>query len=72
MSAINETTYLSSAKSFFYNITLNSTNANVSPVIDLQRTNVFCIHNKLDNPTNSNTTGFVAETDPDGGSAGAK
>ena len=72
LSAINETTYLSSAKSFFYNITLNSTNANVSPVIDLQRTNVFCIHNKLDNPTNSNTTGFVAETDPDGGSAAAK
>jgi len=72
LSAINETTYLSSAKSFFYNITLNSTNANVSPVIDLQRTNVFCVHNKLDNPTNSNTTGFVAETDPDGGSAAAK
>ena len=72
LSAINETTYLSSAKSFFYNITLNSTNANVSPVIDLQRTNVFCIHNKLDNPTSSNTTGFVEETDPDGGSAAAK
>jgi len=72
LSAINETTYLSSAKSFFYNITLNSTSSDVSPVIDLQRTNVFCIHNKLDNPTNSNTTGFVAETDPDGGSAAAK
>jgi len=72
LSAINETTYLSSAKSFFYNITLLSTNANVSPVIDLQRTNIFCIHNKLDSPTNSNTTGFVAETDPDGGSAAAK
>ena len=72
LSAINETTYLSSAKSFFYNITLLSSNANVSPVIDLQRTNIFCIHNKLDSPTNSNTTGFVAETDPDGGSAAAK
>lgn len=72
LSGINESTHLSSAKSFFYNITLLSTNANVSPVIDLQRTNVFCIHNKLDSPTNSNTTGFVAETDPDGGSAAAK
>ena len=72
LSAINETTYLSSAKSFFYNITLLSSNANVSPVIDLQRTNIFCIHNKLDEPTSSNTTGFVAETDPDGGSAAAK
>jgi hypothetical protein len=72
LSGINESTHLSSAKSFFYNITLNSTNANVSPVIDLQRTNVFCIHNRLDSPTSSNTTGFVAETDPDGGSAAAK
>ena len=72
LSGINETTHLSSAKSFFYNITLLTSNANVSPVIDLQRTNVLCIHNKLDSPTNSNTTGFVAETDPDGGSAAAK
>ena len=33
-STINETTHLSSNKSLFYNITLSSTNANVSPVID--------------------------------------
>ena len=72
LSDINESTHLSSARSFFYNITLLTTNANVSPIIDLQRTNVFCIHNKLDSPTSSNTTGFVAETDPDGGSAAAK
>ena len=72
LSDINESTHLSSARSFFYNITLLTSNSNVSPVIDLQRTNVFCIHNKLDSPTSSNTTGFVAETDPDGGSAAAK
>ena len=37
-------------------------------IIDLNRTNVLCIHNKVDSvPTNSNTTGFIAETDPDGG-----
>tara|TARA_Y100001938_G_scaffold31252_1_gene42606 strand:+ start:8074 stop:13980 length:5907 start_codon:yes stop_codon:yes gene_type:complete len=71
-SAINETTHLSGNKSLFYNITLSSTNANLSPVIDLARTNVFAIHNRLDSPTNSNTTGFIAETDPTGGSASAK
>ena len=41
LSGINETTHLSGTKSLFYDITLNSTNADVSPVIDLARTNVF-------------------------------
>jgi len=72
LSDINETTYLSSAKSFDYQIKLISSNPNLSPVIDLNRTNILCVHNKVDSPTNSNTTGFVAETDPDGGSAAAK
>ena len=72
LSSINETTHLSSAKSLFYNITLSSTNVNVSPVIDLSRTSLYAIHNRLDSPTSGNTTGFVAETDPSGGSAGAK
>jgi hypothetical protein len=72
LSTINETTHLSSTKSLFYNITLNTTNANVSPVIDLSRTSLYAIHNRLDSPTSGNTTGFVAETDPTGGSAGAK
>ena len=63
---------MSSVKSLSYNITLNTTNANVSPVIDLSRTSVYAIHNRLDSPTSGNTTGFVAETDPTGGSAGAK
>ena len=72
LSGINETTHLSGTKSLFYDITLNSTNADVSPVIDLARTNVYAIHNKVDSPTSGNTTGFVAETDPTGGSAAAK
>ena len=72
LSGINETTHLSGTKSLFYDITLNSTNADVSPVIDLARTNVYAIHNKVDSPTSSNRTGFVAETDPTGGSAAAK
>ena len=71
-SGINETTHLSGTKSLFYNITLLSTNANVSPVIDLARTNIYCTHNRLDSPTSGNRTGFVAETDPTGGSVAAK
>ena len=72
LSGINESTHISSAKSFDYQIKLISANPNLSPVIDLGRTNVICIHNQVDSPTNSNTTGFLAETDPDGGSAAAK
>jgi hypothetical protein len=72
LSGINESTHLSSAKSFDYQIKLFSTNANLSPVVDLGRTNVICIHNQVDSPTSSNTTGFLEETDPDGGSAAAK
>ena len=72
LSGINESTHLSSAKSFDYQIKLISANPNLSPVIDLGRTNVICIHNQVDSPTSSNTTGFLEETDPDGGSAAAK
>ena len=72
LSGINETTYLSSAKSFDYQIKLITANPHLSPVIDLTRTNILCVHNKVDSPTNGNTTGFVAETDPDGGSVAAK
>ena len=72
LSSINETTHLSSVKSLFYNITLLSTHANVSPVIDMKRINMYVIHNKFDEPTSSNRTGFVAETDKTGGSAAAK
>ena len=74
LSDINQTTYLSTTnnKSVFYKVTLYTTNANVSPVIDTQRTNLIAIHNKLDSPTSGNTTGFVAETDPTGGSVAAK
>jgi len=72
LSGINESTHISSAKSFDYQIKLISSNPNLSPVVDLGRSNVICIHNQVDSPTNSNTTGFLAETDPDGGSAAAK
>ena len=71
-SPINETTNFSGNKSLTYKVELTSTNSHLSPAIDTQRTNVIAITNRLDDPTNSNTTGFVAETEGTGGSASTK
>lgn len=71
-SPINETNNLSSAKSMTYQIEFNSANSNVSPVIDLSRTNIIAVTNRMDNPSASNTTGFKDETEGLGSSASAK
>jgi len=69
-SGINETNELSGLKSCFVDITLSSTSESVSPVIDLQRTSLFAVANRLDNIDSSSdvfpTTDFVASTEPDG------
>ena len=71
-SGINETNELSGLKSCFVDITLNSTSSSMSPVIDLQRTSLFAVANRLDNIDSSSdvfpTTDFVASTEPDGDS----
>lgn len=71
-SPINETNKLSGNKSMTYDIVFTTANENVSPVIDLSRTNVVAVTNRMDNPTVSNTTGFKDETEGVGGSANAK
>ena len=71
-SGINETNNLSGTKSMTYEIVFSSANENVSPIIDLSRTNVIAVTNRLDNPTSANTTGFKDETEGLGGSANAK
>ena len=38
----------------------------------LERLNLLTITNRLDNPSSSNTTGFLEETEALGGSASAK
>ena len=74
----NETTYLSGEKSFKLNLTMNTTDENVSPVIDLQRAILLAISNTIDKPAAAPAAGYnvpinyVAETDPKGGSAAAK
>ncbi len=46
----NETQFLSGEKSLFMRAILVSTNTNVSPIIDLQRTSVITIANRIDDP----------------------
>jgi len=71
-SPINETNNLSGNKSMTYDIVFSTANENVSPAIDLGRTNVIAVSNRMDSPTSGNTTGFKAETEAVGGSASAK
>ena len=69
-SQINEQNELSSAKSFFLDVELNTSNANVSPVVDLDRASVTLIANRINNIDSSSdvypTSDFNASTEPDG------
>jgi hypothetical protein len=69
-SSINETNELSGLKSCFVDLNLSTTSSTVSPVIDLQRTTLLSVANRLDNIDSSSdvfpTTDFFASTEPDG------
>ena len=69
-SSINETNELSGLKSCFVDLTLNTTSEAVSPVIDLQRSTLLAVANRLNNIDSSSdvypTTDFFASTEPDG------
>jgi hypothetical protein len=60
-SEINETNEMSGSKSIVTNITFSSSNANLSPVIDLKRVNAFAISNRLNNPSVSSTDTFIGD-----------
>jgi len=60
-SEINETNEMSGSKSFVSNLTMSSSNANLSPVIDVKRINMFAINNRLNNPTVSATNTFTGD-----------
>jgi len=60
-SSINETNEMSGSKSLVCNLNMSSTNANVSPFIDLKRINAFAINNRLNNPTVSSTDRFTGD-----------
>ena len=69
-SKINETNELGGAKSFFLDIGLSTTVANLSPVIDFDRLSVIAVGNRINNVDTSSdvfpTTDFVPSTEPDG------
>jgi hypothetical protein len=52
---------LTNYKSMIVNCTLYSTNANLSPVIDVQRLHAFCISNRLNQPAVSSTSTFTGD-----------
>jgi hypothetical protein len=54
-SDINQTNEMSGSKSIVFNLTMSSSNANLSPVVDVKRLNSFAISNRLNNPTVSST-----------------
>ena len=60
-SSINETNEMASSKSMFINLTISSSNANLSPVIDLKRINAFAISNRLNQPAVSTTDTFTGD-----------
>jgi len=60
-SSINETNEMAGSKSMFVNLIISSTNANVSPIIDLKRVNAFAISNRLNQPQVSTTDTFTGD-----------
>ena len=75
----NEATHLSGAESTTITATLSNPSGNlVSPIIDLQRTQLLTVSNQIDRQASSATTNFnvplayVAETDPASGSSASK
>jgi hypothetical protein len=72
MSTPNETTRMAGAKSFYVIMEMSTTNPKISPIIDLARRSVFCITNRLNNPTSGNTPSFQSETAANGSSSASK
>jgi len=69
-SDVNETNELAGAKSLFVPIKLGSTNANLSPVVDLDRASFIAVGNRINNIDSSSdvfpTTDYKDSTQPDG------
>lgn len=71
-STINLTNEMSSEnKSLFLNLTLTTTNTKLSPVLDVKRMSMVAVQNRLNNPTNSNTPNYIADTASSGTSSAA-
>jgi hypothetical protein len=71
-SEINETNEMNGQKSLLVNLTFNTTNTKLSPVLDMQRMSAFVIQNRINSATSGNTPNFVADTAATGGSSAAQ
>jgi len=79
-SSVNETINVNLDKSFWLRATLSSAAENLSPMIDLERTSIVSVSNRIDNPKDplssetgkNSVVGFTEETEATGGSALAK
>ncbi len=60
-SEINETNEMAGSKSMFVNLTIASSNPNLSPCIDLKRVNAFAISNRVNKPVVSSTDTFTGD-----------
>jgi len=69
-SSINETNELSSLRSYQTELTLTSVTDSLSPVLDLERSTIIAVSNRLNNVDSSSdvypTTDYVPSTEPDG------
>jgi hypothetical protein len=71
-SSINASNEMNSeSKSLFLNLTLTTTNTKISPVLDVKRTSMVAVQNRLNNPTSANTPNFIDDTSPTGTSSAA-
>ena len=69
----NEVENFSGNKTMSAKVDLATSDTNVSPIIDLERTSVVTVENSIDYQTEFNTPiNLVAETEPDGGSSASK
>ena len=60
-SSINETNEMTGKNSLVVDLNISSTNVNLSPFIDMKRTNAFAINNRLNNPSVSSTDTFTGD-----------
>lgn len=68
----NSTLFMGGDNSFDMIAVLESSDPNISPVIDLDRCSVITVNNRTNSPTDSNVGNFVDETVKQGGSSAAK
>ena len=64
-SGINESSELSSAKSFRMDLTMTSGVKTLSPVIDTDRMSITCVSNRINKPTNQNSAKLSVGDDHD-------